>query len=455
MKLLIIISIPFSLYFLFSDLTLSSTAFHITMDENCGKFYIKNNNGRPDTQNDDGKAILNNTTWPPTSYAEIYINDKLLSLGCTAGKKINSDIDNNSLFYTWEINKTQITQIISLQQPGKIRISYKISSAGGGSADIGIRLCLDLSVISSFAYVLPVFNRMIKSENIYYDINEWFCVNSAADYKIIMHFFIPGEISEPPEKIVFSSWENFSKSGWDIKADTNRRFGSRIPFSRDIDPALGIYWRSKNDKNPGVFAIDMELAPEEDKFEFIHHGSKYIIVNNPAAENSGATDNLRPEKSIITEKITIVQTNIVNEISFHNKVMILPFINNTGQTQYDFLKRTVASTISSRIAKNSKLEIIPLAIAEAEINKCNINLDSVNDFSALNSEIIKNFNCKYIIYGSITVINKNLRIIADIYKPGRGTISDSFSNDSGYGKELFISIDSIADMIIQYLNNQE
>ncbi len=320
-----IILFIFNIHTASAQLIIKNKYLQITMDEYSGRFTIKTVEGNPFEKNDSNCDILNNTCWPPTTFASIRYNNKIYKFGSSAGDTLFSLITNNKLIYSWEIEDCLISQIISLcmvKSNPSIYIKYNIDNQSDNTNNIDIRLCIDTAVSKEFpVYINSAYSRITTETNCA-DLREWYSIDSIRRPQLYLKYLLPEDNNNKLQKIIFSSWDKFDKNKWAIKLDKKNPFYNSYFFSKENDDAVGIYWNnllepleikdnsfilsigsSKIDEN----SLKITYHPETNtktrsiSFQLKNHGLRNIenISINFKTDKSNSIAILRPEKKII------------------------------------------------------------------------------------------------------------------------------------------------------------
>ncbi len=338
-----------------AQLILKNKYLKITMDELTGRFTIKTIEGHPYEKKDSNCDILNNTCWPPTTFASIKYNNRIYEFGCSAGDIIKSQITGNKLIYSWKIKDITVSQTISLvtvKSNPLVYLKYQINNHSNRHNNAGIRLCLDTALSKDIPNYVNSSYLPIQKEIKYSSLKKWFCIDSLKNSKIYLRCYIPKINKITPEKIIFSSWEKFDKNKWDINIDKEKSFYNSYYFSKKDDGAVGIFWAiplEPEKKNTCSMVLSLDSTKLNSKSmqislyspSNIKTNSIYFKIKNQRLKNiediSIRFETDKPQRIILRDP----EIKILNLALFESDIIECPYLFNAN-TDEDISFKVVA-----------------------------------------------------------------------------------------------------------------
>ena len=391
------------IHLLRAQLVLKNKYLKITMDEHTGRFTIKTIEGNPYEKSDSNCDILDNTCWPPTTFASIKYSNMIYKFGSSGGDVVKSQIINDSLLYSWKMRDIKISQVISfctINSNPSIKLEYKTYNYSQNKNNIGIRLCLDTAVSKGVPNYVDSSHSFhpILSETNYSDINEWYCLDSLEKAGVYLKFSIPGQAKHKPEKIIFSSWEKFDKNPWRININKEKSFYNEYKFSKKDDGAVGIFWEiplNPRTKKTHSIILSMDNSKlNKNSLLISHYPETNIIadaiffkIENNSLKNieniylKFETD--KPDKIALPSS----EIEIKNLPIFGNKIIQCPYSINANMEEDVFFK--IAANFSS--IKTSIEKMMNISTGKPKIN-ISIVSNVGQDIIPLNFEI-NSSNC--------------------------------------------------------------
>lgn len=348
--------------FLLSKLVLKNKYIQVEMDEYSGAFTVSMIRSEQDkllTSN-----ILDNNHWPPTTYTKVRYNNRSYNFGSSIGNIESAEIKNNILFFEWSLDDIFISQIVKLinsKTNSGIKIVYHIENKNQKKKKIDIRLCLDTAIYKNKPCFVDNNYSLIKNESIYKNNNQWYCIDSLNNPDILLKFSNTQFDFTDRQKVVFSSWDNFSENEWDCPINKKSPFYNSLMFSKQYDPAVGIYWYNK--VGPGK-SVTNELV---------------INLSKPQFYKSAVFISCQTNLKTVSDPFYI---NVRNN-NFKNYKGQCQFILKTENKKISFSSDHI--NIKSLPALNNKTQEIPYSILSNMDQKIQLNL-----ILRLNNYIITN-----------------------------------------------------------------
>ena len=314
------------------------------MDKHSGGFTIRTVEGNPFEKRDSNCDILDNTCWPPTTYASIKYNNRIYKFGCSAGEIIKSQITNKKLVHSWRIRDITISQIITLvtlRSNPLAYLRYQIDNHSNKHNNVGIRLCLDTALSKDVPNYVDSSYLPIREEIKYPSLRKWFCIDSLKDSSVYLKCYIPKHDKIKPEKIVFSSWEKFHESKWNINIDKEKPFHNSYAFSKKNDGAVGIFWKiilEPDAKKYCAVVLSLDSVKLNNKSLQISYyspsnirtNSIYFKIRNQRLKNiediSIKFETDAPERIILPDP----ETKILNLARFGSNIIECPYLFNAN-----------------------------------------------------------------------------------------------------------------------------
>ncbi|HBE01242.1 MAG TPA: hypothetical protein DC049_02035 [Spirochaetia bacterium] len=335
---LAVIILIYSFSLLNSEIVLKNRALEVIMDEMSGRFTIISKNGNPEITSDNDIKILQNTVWPPTSFTRVMLDKKIHNFGSTAGKKLFSSVQSNSLIYAWTFKKIDFIQQINLSEKPGVVITYIIKNNGKTTADTGIKLCLDLASDRNSVFFKTNLDRL-PAKSVHSGLNTWYYTDSAEKPSVFIKFFLPVPENQKSCKIQFDEWHNFSKYDWDFDPDFTE--------SENKDTALGVYWNhtinsGETCKNEFTFLLDnlrlgkYLLAVKDIEYNKDTQSLNFSIHNNSLQELSDIPIELSAETGITLKDHSFFIKRLPSGGNIRFAALINPLFGNTREISITF-----------------------------------------------------------------------------------------------------------------------